>query len=86
MSRKLPRKFEFPFGKGNIIEEVSIKSEYHEPTIQLLEFDSGEKSIRFCFYHGSRFGRAPLLIDEKDLKLLKIAAQKSKQIKKMLDW
>ena len=37
--RKIPRPFKMPWGKGMVIDEVSISSQYHEPTIQLLEFD-----------------------------------------------
>ena len=51
--RKLPRPFKMPWGKGMVIDEVSISSQYHEPTIQLLEFDNGDKLLRFCSYsHG----------------------------------
>jgi len=78
MKRNIPRPFAFIFGKGKIIEEVSIKSKYHEPTLQLLEFEDGTKSIRFCYYHGKRFGRSPLLINEADWKKLKHKAKKLK--------
>ena len=81
MKRRLPRKFEFHFGKGLITEEVSIKCPYHEPTIQLLEFESGEKALRFCVYHGNRFSRVPLIIEGKYLKRLKKEINKTKTIK-----
>ena len=84
MKRKIPRPFAFPFGKGKIIDEVSIESTYHEPTLQLLEFEDGTKSIRFCYYSGTRFGRSPLLIDVADWKKLKQKAQKSKVFRKFL--
>ena len=83
--RKLTRKFEFHFGKGVITEEVSIKCPYHEPTIQLLEFESGEKSLRFCVYHGNRFSRVPLIIEVKDLKRLKKEINKSIKIKDIFE-
>ena len=82
--RKLPRNFKFPWGKGKISEEVSIKCPHWEPTIQLLEFENGEKVLRFCYYHGNRFGRSPMMVSEKDLKRLMKAARKSKKINKML--
>jgi len=41
--RKIPRPFKMPWGGGMVVEEVSIVSKYHEPTIQLLQFDSGDR-------------------------------------------
>ena len=67
-----------------VIDEVSIHSQYHEPTIQLLEFDNGDKLLRFCSYSHGRFSRAPLMIDEKDLKLLGKAITKTKEIRKFI--
>ena len=82
--RKIPRPFKMPWGKGMVIDEISISSQYHEPTIQLLKFDSGEKLLRFCSYSHGRFSRSPLMIDEKDLRRLGKAAAKSKQIRKLI--
>ena len=73
-----------PWGSGMVVEEVSIVSKYHEPTIQLLQFDSGDKAIRFCSYNEGRFSRSPLMIDEKDLQRLGQAATKTKQIRKLI--
>ncbi len=82
--RTIPRKFELHFGKGMITEEAGIACKYHDPTIQLLEFDSGEKALRFCVYHGNRFSRVPLLVDIKDMDQLTNAIHNSKQIKKFI--
>jgi hypothetical protein len=82
--RKIPRPFKMPWGKGMVIDEVSISSEYHEPTIQLLEFDNGDKLLRFCSYSHGRFSRSPLMIDEKDLRLLGKAIVKGKEIRKFV--
>ncbi len=82
--KKLPRKFKFPFGRGKITEEVSIKCPHWEPTIQLLEFDNGEKVLRFCYYHGNRFGRSPMMVNEKDFNRLVKAARKSRKINEIL--
>jgi len=65
--RKVPRPFKMPWGKGMVVEEASISSRYHEPTVQLLEFDNGHKVIRFCSYNEGRFSRSPLMIDERDI-------------------
>lgn len=75
-TRKLPRKFEFPWGKGLIIEESSIRcsiprrrnTESWEPSIQLLQFEDGERILRFCVYSGGRLRRMPLLLDDEQAK------------------
>jgi len=82
--RKVPRPFKLSFGSGMIIEEASITSKYHEPTIQLLKFDNGNKVIRFCSYNKGRFNRSPLMIDEKDLLKLGNMIKKEKDISKLI--
>jgi len=73
-----------PFGSGMVVEEVSITSKYHEPTIQLLKFENGDKAIRFCSYNKGRFSRSPLMIDEKDLRRLRSEIVKGKEIRKLI--
>ena len=73
-----------PWGNGMIVDEASITSEYHEPTIQLLKFDNGDKVIRFCSYNKGRFSRSPLMIDEKDLRKFGNAIKKKKNISKLI--
>jgi len=82
--RKIPRPFKMPFGNGMVVKEVSITSQYHEPTVQLLQFDNGDRVIRFCSYNKGRFSRAPLMIDEKDLRKLGSAIKKEKEISKLI--
>ncbi len=82
--RKIPRPFKLSFGSGMIVEEASIASKYHEPTIQLLKFDNGNKVIRFCSYNKGRFSRSPLMIDEKDLRKLGNMIKKEKNISKLI--
>jgi len=73
-----------PWGKGMVVEEVSITSKFHEPTIQLLKFENGDKAIRFCSYNKGRFNRSPLIIDEKDLRRLQSEIVKGKEIRKLI--
>ncbi len=82
--RKVPRPFKMPFGKGMVVEEASITSKYHEPTIQLLKFDNGDKVIRFCSYNKGKFNRSPLMIDEKDLRKLGNAIKREKEMSKLI--
>ena len=78
--RMIPRPFKMPFGNGMVVEEASITSRYHEPTVQLLQFDNGNRAIRFCSYNKGRFSRSPLMIDEKDMRKLGSAIKKEKEI------
>ncbi len=48
--RRIPRPFQFPWGAGSIVEEASYRGRYHEPCIQLLEFQDGLQIIRLCSY------------------------------------
>jgi len=82
--RKVPRPFELHWGKGVIAEEASTVTPFHEPTVQLLAFDDGSKSLRFCVYHGSSFSRMPLILSEEHLKDLAKEVKKNPQIRKLL--
>jgi hypothetical protein len=60
---KLPRPFSLHWGQGNIVEEAVAEGPYHNPSIQLLEFEDGSLSLRFCYYsHDGRFQRSPLIV------------------------
>jgi len=69
--RKLPRPFTLPWGRGQVIEEISIFRPHWEPTIQLLQFEDGSEALRFCYYTGTKFGRGPLIASAEDLLELK---------------
>lgn len=65
--RKLPRPFNLPWGKGQVVEEVSVAHEHWVPTIQLLEYEDGSLGVRFCFYSPTgRFRRSPPIWMEDD--------------------
>jgi len=82
--RKVPRPFDLHWGKGVIAEEASTVTPFHEPTIQLLAFEDGSKSLRFCVYHGSSFSRMPLIMAEEHLATLAKEVKKNPQIRKLL--
>ncbi len=73
-----------PWGKGMVVEEAYVISKYHEPTIQLLRFNNGDKVIRFCSYNKGKFSRAPLMVDEKDLRRLGKVTLKKKELWKII--
>lgn len=78
--RVLPRPFSFDWGKGQVVEEASIKCQTNghswEPTIQLLRYEDGSETLRFCVFHGKQFSRMPLLISPDELTLLLAKAAK----------
>ena len=83
--RRLPRPFSFPFGSGQIVEEVVYESEHHVPTLQLLEWEDGRLSVRFCSYtHAGRFQRNPLVVSEPDLTALGRALDAAPRLKALL--
>lgn len=82
--RKVPRPFDLHWGKGVVAEEASVLTPFHEPTIQLLAFDDGTRSLRFCVYHKSSFTRMPLIISEEHLEELAKEVKKNPQIRKLL--
>src|ERR1700722_6153603 len=76
--RALPRPFKMPWGQGEIVEEASFKSKWHEPAIQLMKYENGTYSLRFAHYSkGGAFQRAPLMLSTADLGKLKKALAKT---------
>jgi len=89
VKRKLPRKFNLPFGSGLITEEISIENPHWEPTVQYMEFKEGHakglKALRFCVYGNKSFMRnVPLIIGNGDVRRLKKEIRSSNKIKKFL--
>jgi len=87
VSRKEPRAFALPWGKGIVEEEAQIASRHHRPTIQLLKFTdglaAGTREIRFCYYdyHG-RFQRSPLILDESEIPALREALKATPRLRR----
>lgn len=83
--RPVPRPFAFEWGKGEVVEEATFVGPYHEPSIQLLEYDDGSRSVRFCYYdHAGRFQRSPLMIREADISALRTALRRTPKLRAML--
>ncbi len=87
--RKLPRPFEMHWGRGEIVEEATFSGEYHEPTIQLMEYTEGEAagsySIRFCSYnHRGQFQRSPLMVGGDEIAGLRQALQSTPRLREIL--
>ena len=87
--RKLPRPFEMHWGSGEIVEEASFTGEYHEPTIQLMQYTEGEAaggfSIRFCSYsHRGSFQRSPLMVGAEEIEGLRSALRETPRLREIL--
>jgi len=82
--RTVPRPFSFEWGKGQVVEEVSLKIQMEdhgwEPTIQLLQFEDSSETLRFCVFHGKQFSRMPLLTSPDELVALFKEASKHPRI------
>lgn len=89
MTRKLPRPFQYAWGSGQILEEVSAPIPHYEPVIQLLRCEGGEhdgeEQVRFCFYSPrGAFQRHPLVVDERDIADLREALRAAPRLRALL--
>ncbi|MBI2886369.1 MAG: hypothetical protein HYY02_04080 [Chloroflexi bacterium] len=83
--RPLPRPFSFHWGGGQIVEEASYAGQHHEPTLQLLEYEDGSLSVRFCSYsHSGHFQRTPLMVGEADLTALRDELEECPRLRELL--
>lgn len=84
-TRKVPRPFELHWGKGLIVEEATYSGEHHQPAIQLLEFEDGTLSARFCYYdHAGRFQRSPLMVGRDEVAGLRNALANMPRLRALL--
>ena len=89
MARKVPRPFNYEWGKGQIVEEVSATNEYSEPTIQLLQFDDeghgGHEIVRFCSYTPTgAFRRHPMLAGKEEFQQFRAALKTTPRLRALL--
>ena len=82
--RTVPRPFEMHWGGGFVVEEASVETPHHEPTIQLLEFEDGSQTLRFCYYNGTRCGRGSLMISEEFLEPFAEGLRDAPRIRELL--
>ena len=73
------------WGSGQIVEEASYVSRYHQPAVQLLEYDDGSLSIRFCYYdHRGRFQRSPMMVGAEEIEGLRGPLEGSPRLRGLL--
>ncbi len=83
--RVVPRPFEMHWGKGQIVEEATCDTPYHEAAIQLLEYQDGSRSIRFCYFdHSGRFQRSPLMLGEDAISGMRKAVARTPRLRSLL--
>ena len=84
-ARALPRPFSLHWGDGQIVEEVTMRSEYHEPAIQLLEFENGDLEVRFCYFDlEGRFQRSPLIVGAAEVEGLREGLKHAPRLRQIL--
>jgi hypothetical protein len=83
--RQVPRPFSLHWGNGQIVEEATATTPYHEPAIQLLEFEDGSLSVRFCYYDPrGRFQRSPLMVGEQAILDLRKSLRECPRVRSLL--
>ncbi len=84
-ARTVPRPFALHWGSGHVVEEAIHGGRHHEPSLQLLEFDDGSLSVRFCYYdHVGRFQRSPLIVSKDEVAGLKKALAGAPRLRALL--
>ncbi len=70
-----------PWGKGHVVEEVSAPDQYKEAVIQLIEWEAGGQSLRFCqYWPDGRFQRQPMMVDVDDIGGLRAALRTNERL------
>lgn len=83
--REVPRPFKMHWGSGQIVEEASFEGEHTDPTIQLMRFDDGSLTIRFCHVnHRANFQRSPMMLSEQEVGSVREAVAQTPELKRLL--
>ncbi|MSP21446.1 MAG: hypothetical protein EXR66_00205 [Dehalococcoidia bacterium] len=87
--RRVPRAFQLPWGSGLILEEAAIEGGLHQPSLELLKYEKGERkgqlAIRFSAYSpDGELERRPLIVNERELARLKREVDRSPRLKALL--
>ena len=84
--RKLPRKFEMPWGNGSVVEEVGFDTEHNELVIQLLRYDDfDDDALRFCqYWPDGKFQRTPMMLSRSNIDGMREALKAAPEIRALL--
>ena len=70
-----------PWGKGQVVDEVSAHDQYKEAVIQLIEWEGGGQTLRFCqYWPDGRFQRQPMMIGTDDIAALREAIRSNPRL------
>ena len=70
-----------PWGRGHVVDEVSSPDEYKEAVIQLIEWEGGGETLRFCqYWPDGRFQRQPMMIGVEDLSAMRAALRSNDRL------
>lgn len=88
-ARRVPRHFMLPWGKGMIVEEAAHEGGLHEPALQLLHYELGEKkgqyAIRFAAYdEDGRIEQRPLIVNEREIASLRAELARAPRLRALL--
>ena len=88
-ARRVPRQFTLPWGTGQVLDEATIEGGLHEPSIQLLHYELGEKqglhAIRFVSYDAEgNMEDLPLIVNECEVAALKAELALAPRLKALL--
>ncbi|MEX1021945.1 MAG: hypothetical protein WD058_02250, partial [Dehalococcoidia bacterium] len=88
-ARRVPRAFMLPWGKGQILEEAAGEGGLHEPSLQLLHYELGEKkgqyAIRFAAYDSDgHIEQRPLIMNEREIDALRAELALAPRLKALL--
>ena len=84
VKRAVPRPCTMHWGTGQVVEEAAYVGRYHEPSLQLIAFEDGSQAIRLCYYTRGRFQRNPLMLDTRELGVMRRALSRTPQLRKLL--
>jgi hypothetical protein len=83
--RPIPRPFAFHWGGGRIVEEAATENQYTAPAIQLMEYDEGGYTVRFCYYTlDGRFQRSPMMLSKDGIASMRAALKKTPKLHAIL--
>jgi hypothetical protein len=83
--RPVPRPFAFEWGGGQIVEEAATEGRYTAPAIQLMEYDEGGYTVRFCYYSlDGRFQRSPMMLSKDTIPAMRAALRKTPKLRAIL--
>jgi hypothetical protein len=87
--RRVPRAFTLPWGSGQIVEEAHIEGGLHQPALQLLKYELGEKknqqAIRFAAFDAEgHMEQRPLIVNEREVAALRKEIARSPRLKALL--